>query len=306
MPRTPRRGRTRRGTVVKSRSRDPLQGFTFSPRSSRRDAEVYDMGSDGLTRRRTPPRRRRRRTRVKTPESDPFDFGDEAFSPVNARRQGMYMGAKKKKKSKGKKKKGSKKKGNKRKSMRKTRKYLGGTADVSLLLAGREPTEVYISRIPDDDLLTPEKKRVKDNIAQWIMMGNNMKDMVNVIESFRKTTPAGERRYLQSAIEYMEMILSPSQLAMLRSADMSQECMAGALLFFTIREQSMTYDSSVYPELTNRDAYYSTFVSDEDNPESQWRKKEEILLNAIEQHLELNGNEFRQLVHDLDDMKYEI
>ena len=114
MPRTPRRGRTRRGTVVKSRSRDPLQGFTFSPRSSRRDAEVYDMGSGGLTRRRTPPRRRRRRTRVKTPESDPFDFGDDAFSPVNSRRQGMYMGSKKKKK-KGSKKKGSKKKGSKKK-----------------------------------------------------------------------------------------------------------------------------------------------------------------------------------------------
>ena len=127
MPRTPRRGRTRRGTVVKSRSRDPLQGFTFSPRSTRRDAQLYDMGSDGLTARRTPPRRRRR-TRVKTPESDPFDFGDEAFSPVNSRRQGIYIGSKKKKKkSKGKKKKGSKKKGNKRKSMRKTRKYLGGS-----------------------------------------------------------------------------------------------------------------------------------------------------------------------------------
>lgn len=116
MPRTPRRGRTRRGTVVKSRSRDPLQGFTFSPRSSRRDAQLYDMGSDGLTARRTPPRRRRRRTRVKTPESDPFDFGEEAFSPVNSRRQGMYIGSKKKKKkSKGKKKKkkskGKKKKG---------------------------------------------------------------------------------------------------------------------------------------------------------------------------------------------------
>ena len=118
MPRTPRRGRTRRGTVVKSRSRDPLQGFTFSPRSSRRDAEVYDMGSDGLTRRRTPPRRRRRRTRVKTPESDPFDFGDDAFSPVNSRRQGMYMGSKKKKK-KGSKKKGSKKKGIKKKGSKK-------------------------------------------------------------------------------------------------------------------------------------------------------------------------------------------
>ena len=53
MPRTPRSSRTRRGTVVKSR------------------------------------RRRRRRTVVKTPESDPFNFGDDAFSPINRRRQGM-------------------------------------------------------------------------------------------------------------------------------------------------------------------------------------------------------------------------
>tara|TARA_X000000950_G_scaffold210268_1_gene252873 strand:+ start:300 stop:659 length:360 start_codon:yes stop_codon:yes gene_type:complete len=110
MPSTPRRRRSRRGTVVKRR-RDPLEGFTFSPRSSRRDAQIYDMGSSGLTRRTTPPRRRRRRTRVRTPESDPFDFGEDAFSPVNRRRQGMYIGSKKKKgkKSKGKKKKGKKK-----------------------------------------------------------------------------------------------------------------------------------------------------------------------------------------------------
>ena len=61
MLRTPRRDRTRRGTVVKSR-------------------------------------RRRRRTVVKTPESDPFNFGDDAFTPINRRRQGMYVGSKKKKK----------------------------------------------------------------------------------------------------------------------------------------------------------------------------------------------------------------
>lgn len=82
MPSTPRRRiRSRRGTVVKRRRGTP-----------------------------TPPRRRRirRRTRVKTPESDPFDFGEDAFSPVNRRRQAMYIGSKKKKK--GKKTKGKKKK----------------------------------------------------------------------------------------------------------------------------------------------------------------------------------------------------
>lgn len=122
MPRTPRRSRSRRGTIVKARS-DPLQGFSFSPRSSRRDAQVYDMGSDGLTRRRTPPRRRRRRTKVKTPEEDPFDFGDDAFSPVNERRQGMYIGSKKKSKGKG------KKKGKKtRQIRRKTSRQKGGAS----------------------------------------------------------------------------------------------------------------------------------------------------------------------------------
>lgn len=121
MPRTPRRqsrGRRRRGTVVKMRS-DPLEGFSFSPRSSRRDAQVYDMRSEGLMRRVTPRRpRRRRRTRVKTPETDPLDFDEDMFSPRNTRREGMFVGSKKKKKSKGKKK---GKKGKKGKT--KTRRY---------------------------------------------------------------------------------------------------------------------------------------------------------------------------------------
>ena len=90
--------RQRRGTVVKSR--DPLSGFTFSPRTpgrSRRDAQAYDM-SDGRLRRRSRSRtpRRRRRTRVKTPESDPLDFDEDMFSPRNTRREGMYVGSKKK------------------------------------------------------------------------------------------------------------------------------------------------------------------------------------------------------------------
>ena len=58
-------------------------------------------------------RRRKRRTRVRTRKSDDqLDFEEGAFSPFNRRRQGMYIGSKKKrKKSKRKKKKGKKKKG---------------------------------------------------------------------------------------------------------------------------------------------------------------------------------------------------
>jgi len=99
--------RQRRNTVVKSS--DLLSGFTFSPRRVRRDAQQYDMRDGNLRRSRPRTPRRRRKTKVKSPESDPLEFDEGMFSPRNTRREGMYVGLKKKKPTK-KKKKATKKK----------------------------------------------------------------------------------------------------------------------------------------------------------------------------------------------------
>lgn len=131
MPITPRSSRSRRRTVIKSR--------------------------------------RRRRTVVKTPESDPFNFGDDAFSPINRRRQGMYVGSKKKKK---------KKKGSKKEKVQK--KMKGGTAG----------PYAYSGEEPDDEIVHEEDERTSHEILVTILnrhINTIIDDMIrNVAIVFRR------------------------------------------------------------------------------------------------------------------------